>query len=70
MLVSPKRVVFADEVSTGLDSSTTYQLVRCVRNMATMRSATVLMSLLQPPPETFNLFDDVMLLSEGQCRRH
>lgn len=65
MMVSPKRVLFADEVSTGLDSSTTYQLVRCMRNIVKMRAATVLMSLLQPPPETFELFDDVMLLSEG-----
>lgn len=27
--------------------------------------ATVLVGLLQPDPETFNLFDDIMLLSEG-----
>ena len=27
--------------------------------------ATLLVSLLQPPPETFELFDDVMLLSDG-----
>jgi hypothetical protein len=27
--------------------------------------ATVLMSLLQPPPETYDLFDDIMLLSDG-----
>lgn len=26
---------------------------------------TVLMALLQPAPETFELFDDVLLLSEG-----
>jgi hypothetical protein len=28
--------------------------------------STVLMSLLQPPPETFELFDDVMLLADGE----
>lgn len=28
--------------------------------------ATVLMALLQPPPETFDLFDDIMLLSDGR----
>lgn len=28
--------------------------------------ATVLMSLLQPAPETFELFDDLILLSEGK----
>ena len=65
ILVGPKKVIFADEISTGLDSSTTYQIVRCVRNIVKLRRATVLMSLLQPAPETFELFDDVMLLSEG-----
>ena len=27
--------------------------------------ATVLLALLQPAPETYELFDDVLLLSEG-----
>ncbi len=30
-----------------------------------LKQATVLMSLLQPPPETYDLFDDIMLLSDG-----
>ena len=29
-----------------------------------------MMSLLQPPPEVFDLFDDVLLLSEGQVVYH
>jgi ABC-type multidrug transport system ATPase subunit len=37
---------------------------------ALLQQATVLMSLLQPPPEVFELFDDVMLLSEGQMVYH
>jgi ABC-type multidrug transport system ATPase subunit len=37
---------------------------------ALLRQGTVLMSLLQPPPEVFELFDDVMLLSEGQVVYH
>jgi ABC-type multidrug transport system ATPase subunit len=32
--------------------------------------ATVMMSLLQPAPEVFELFDDVLLLSEGQVVYH
>ena len=67
MIVGSKKVLFADEISTGLDSSTTFQIVECMRNIVTMRRATVLVSLLQPAPETFELFDDVMLLSEGDC---
>ena len=29
--------------------------------------ATAIMALLQPSPEVFQLFDDVMLLSDGMC---
>ncbi|XP_024525813.1 ABC transporter G family member 31 [Selaginella moellendorffii] len=65
MIVGPKKTLFMDEISTGLDSSTTFQIVRCVRNFAHSLEGTVLMALLQPPPETFELFDDVLLLAEG-----
>ena len=32
MVVGPKNTLFLDEISTGLDSSTTFLIVRCVRN--------------------------------------
>ena len=54
-----------DEISTGLDSSTTFQIVRNFRDFAHLAGGTVLIALLQPAPEVFDLFDDVMLLSEG-----
>ncbi|KAH7554031.1 hypothetical protein JRO89_XS12G0099400 [Xanthoceras sorbifolium] len=56
MIVGPRKTLFMDEISTGLDSSTTYQIVNCVRNFVHQMDATVLMALLQPAPETFNLF--------------
>ncbi|KAL2643201.1 hypothetical protein R1flu_010788 [Riccia fluitans] len=65
MLVGPKKTLFADEISTGLDSSTTFQIVKCLRNFTHLLQGTILMALLQPAPETFNLFDDVLLLAEG-----
>ena len=65
MIVGPKKTLFMDEISTGLDSSTTFQITKCLRDFAHLRLATVLVSLLQPPPEVYNLFDDVLLLSEG-----
>jgi len=55
-----------DEISTGLDSSTTFSIVRSLRRYTHAMSASVMISLLQPAPEVFNLFDDVLLLSEGQ----
>lgn len=32
MLVGPKKTLFLDEISTGLDSSTTFLIVKCIRN--------------------------------------
>ncbi|XP_074327307.1 ABC transporter G family member 29-like [Apium graveolens] len=66
MIVGPTKTLFMDEISTGLDSFTTFQIVKCLQQIVHLTEATVLMSLLQPDPETFNLFDDVILLSEGQ----
>ncbi|KAJ8747740.1 hypothetical protein K2173_013115 [Erythroxylum novogranatense] len=65
MIVGPRKTLFMDEISTGLDSSTTYQIVKCIGNFVHEMSGTVLMALLQPSPETFDLFDDLLLLSEG-----
>ena len=59
-----------DEISTGLDSSTTYQIVKCLQQFTHLMDVTILMSLLQPAPETFELFDDIILLSEGQIVYH
>ncbi|KAF6142774.1 hypothetical protein GIB67_023256 [Kingdonia uniflora] len=66
MMVGPAKVLFMDEISTGLDSSTTYQIVKCLEQIVHLTDSTILMSLLQPAPETFDLFDDIILLSEGQ----
>ncbi|KAG5537776.1 hypothetical protein RHGRI_025028 [Rhododendron griersonianum] len=66
MIVGPTKTLFMDEISTGLDSSTTFQIVKCLQQVVHVTDATVFMSLLQPAPETFELFDDIILLSEGQ----
>ncbi|CAN1747652.1 Pleiotropic drug resistance protein 2 [Linum perenne] len=66
MLVGPAKVFLMDEISTGLDSSTTYQIVRFMKEMVHIMDITMVISLLQPAPETFELFDNIILLSEGQ----
>lgn len=60
------RVLFMDEISTGLDSSTTHQIVKYLRHATHALDGTTVISLLQPDPETYELFDDIILLSEGQ----
>ncbi|KAG8380610.1 hypothetical protein BUALT_Bualt06G0033600 [Buddleja alternifolia] len=66
MLVGPAKVFFMDEISTGLDSSTTFQIIKYMKQMVHIMDITMIISLLQPAPETFDLFDDIILLSEGQ----
>uniref|UniRef100_A0ACD5U668 Uncharacterized protein n=1 Tax=Avena sativa TaxID=4498 RepID=A0ACD5U668_AVESA len=70
MLTGPARALFMDEISTGLDSSSTFQIVKYVKQLVHVMNETVMISLLQPPPETYNLFDDIILLSEGYIVYH
>ncbi|KAK0592585.1 hypothetical protein LWI29_021728 [Acer saccharum] len=64
MIIGPTRALFMDEISNGLDSSTTFQIVTCLQQSAHITDSTILVSLLQPAPETFNLFDDIILMAE------
>ncbi|KAJ0958836.1 putative iron-chelate-transporting ATPase [Helianthus annuus] len=66
LLVGPSRVLFMDEISTGLDSSTTYQIINYLKHSTRALDGTTVVSLLQPDPQTFELFDDLILLCEGQ----
>ncbi|RHN48292.1 putative iron-chelate-transporting ATPase [Medicago truncatula] len=65
MLVGPTKALFMDEISTGLDSSTTFQIVNSIKQYVHILKGTAVISLLQPPPETFNLFDEIILLSDS-----
>ncbi len=66
MIVTPGRALFMDEISTGLDSSTTFQIVNTIRQTIRILGGTAVIALLQPAPETYELFDDIILLSDGQ----
>ncbi|KAL3515883.1 hypothetical protein ACH5RR_022785 [Cinchona calisaya] len=70
MMVGPTRALFMDEISNGLDSSTAHQIVACLQQLAHIIDATILVSLLQPTPETLDLFDDLILMSEGKIVYH
>ncbi|KAK3118104.1 hypothetical protein QOZ80_9BG0694280 [Eleusine coracana subsp. coracana] len=65
MLVGPARVLIMDEISNGLDSSTAFQIVNSLRQLVHILGGTAVISLLQPAPEIYDLFDDIIFLSEG-----
>ncbi|KAK0593386.1 hypothetical protein LWI29_035829 [Acer saccharum] len=70
MIVGPTKALFMDEITNGLDSSTAYQIVACVQQLVHITDSTSLVSLLQPAPETFDLFDDIILMAEGKIVYH
>ena len=55
----------ADEISTGLDAAVTRDIVDNIVTFSKAAKTTRIISLLQPGPETFSLFDEVIVLSEG-----
>eukprot|EP00644_Phytophthora_capsici_P019764 jgi/Phyca11/512156/fgenesh2_kg.PHYCAscaffold_341_\ len=65
-----KYVMMMDEISTGLDSAATFDIITTQRSIAKKFRKTVVISLLQPSPEVFELFDDVVILNEGQVMYH
>ncbi|KAE8728223.1 Pleiotropic drug resistance protein 3 [Hibiscus syriacus] len=69
LMVGPAKVLFMDEISTGLDSSTTFQIVNLLKQSVHILDETAVISLLQPAPETYDLFDDIILLSDVTSRK-
>lgn len=63
LLANPS-VLFLDEVTTGLDSSSAFQLVRTMKTLA-KKGRTILTTIHQPRSEIWGLFDHIVLLSRG-----
>jgi len=66
MIVGPTKTLLLDEISSGLNNSTSFQIVKCLQQFTHLMDATIFLSLLRPALEIFELFDDLILLSEGQ----
>ncbi|KAL8002461.1 putative pleiotropic drug resistance protein PDR/CDR [Plasmopara halstedii] len=65
-----KYIMMMDEISTGLDSAATYDIIFTLRSIAKKFRKTVVISLLQPSPEVFEMFDDIVLLNDGHIMYH
>ncbi|KAG7573942.1 ABC transporter-like [Arabidopsis suecica] len=70
MIVGPTKALFMDEITNGLDSSTAFQIVKSLQKLSHITNATVFVSLLQPAPESYDLFDDIVLMAEGKIVYH
>jgi len=69
-LMGRRPLVFADQISTGLDSAATFDISRRFCQAARDMRLTYVVALLQPPPEVYDLFDEVMILAEGNIVYH
>ncbi|EQC42818.1 hypothetical protein SDRG_00538 [Saprolegnia diclina VS20] len=65
-----KRASFLDEISTGLDAAATFDIVSAQKSLATSLQKTVVIALLQPAQDVFDLFDNVLLLHDGYTLYH
>ncbi len=63
LLANPS-VLFLDEVTTGLDSSSAFQLICTLKALAN-KGRTIIATIHQPRSEIWDLFDHVVLLSRG-----
>lgn len=59
-------VLCCDEISTGLDAATTFDITRTMAAATRIKQSICIVSLLQPPPETVANFDELILLSGGK----
>lgn len=66
MLQASTPIFCGDEISTGLDAASTYDMVNILMQYTRLSKMTRVISLLQPSPETVSLFDEVLLLAGGK----
>lgn len=63
MLANPS-VLFLDEVTTGLDATSAFQLIRTLKTLA-RKGRTIIITVHQPRSEIWGLFDRLLLLTGG-----
>jgi len=66
MIMDQTPILCGDEISTGLDAASTYEMVDLATFYGRTQEATRIFALLQPSPETVSLFDEVIVLAEGK----
>lgn len=64
LITSPK-ILFLDEPTSGLDSAASHEVMSFIRDIAKNNKLLVIASIHQPSTATFELFDKLLLLSQG-----
>ena len=66
MIMDRTPLLCGDEISTGLDAASTYEMIDLMTYYGRAQEMTRIIALLQPSPETVSLFDEVIVLAEGK----
>lgn len=69
-IVGNARALFLDEISTGLDAAATFDITSALRRWSRLMNGSAVVALLQPAPEVYEMFDDVILMREGCVMYH
>ncbi|KAG7094840.1 hypothetical protein E1B28_005649 [Marasmius oreades] len=65
-MVTFPRILFLDEVTSGLDSTSAREVMSAIRNLAVAEGMIVIATIHQPSLETLSQFTDLILLAHGQ----
>lgn len=65
-VVSHPRILFLDEPTSGLDSQTSQEVMQSIKKLAVEQGIIVLCTIHQPKWEIFQMFDQCLLLAQGQ----
>lgn len=64
-LLNHPKLLFLDEPTSGLDSTTAYSVCRALKNLSESGECTVVCTIHQPQPKIFFLFDNLILMKQG-----
>eukprot|EP00808_Paulinella_micropora_P010691 g57437.t1 len=70
LLVGGQSVFCCDEISSGLDSAATLDVITTVKSWTKRFQGSAVVALSQPSPDVVELFDDLLLLNEGHLIYH
>ncbi|KAJ1933413.1 hypothetical protein GGF37_006738, partial [Kickxella alabastrina] len=65
-LLTYPRLLFLDEPTSGLDSNSSELVVELVKKISVEQRTATIMTIHQPSARIFNIFDKVILLSQGR----
>ncbi|KAF1789818.1 P-loop containing nucleoside triphosphate hydrolase [Phytophthora cactorum] len=70
VLVGGQSLFLCDEISTGLDSAATFDIIKSLRTWCKTLGGSAVIALLQPTPEVVEMFDDILMVNEGHMVYH